>query len=307
MDPRSRITHHAARSTQHSPAFTDDLGSMLDTLRGVSWPARSSVRGAAAGTHRSRITGMSPEFTEYRPYRQGDDPRRLDWKLLARTDRAYLRITSDRATLGTTILVDASASMAYPEATHEKWAMARRIAVGLAAVAHAAGDPVGVTVPSGSGPRARAPRTRRGVVGEIAQLLAGIEPRGVVELAPTLALSPRTRRLVIISDFLDDLGAMTRAARERVVAGAEVHAVHIVAREELAPSATSILAKDPERPGVMRPLVDETRAEYVAAFSAWRDDLAREWREAQASYTLVATDETAAQAIRRIVRQSRVD
>ncbi len=255
---------------------------MLDALRGVAWPARHSVRGAAAGTHRSRITGMSPEFTEYRPYRQGDDPRRLDWKLLARTNRAYLRITSDRATLGTTILIDASASMAYPEVTLEKWAMARRIAVGLAAVAHAAGDPVGVVLPSERGARARPPRTRRGVVGEIAQLLAGIEPEGVVQLAPALALSHRTPRLVLISDFLGDLDAMTRIARERIVAGAEVHAVHIVAREELDPSTSAILARDPERPDVLRPLVDETRAEYVAAFSAWRDDLAKRWRDARA-------------------------
>ncbi len=275
---------------------------MLDALRGVAWPARHSVRGAAAGTHRSRITGMSPEFTEYRPYRQGDDPRRLDWKLLARTDRAYLRITNDRATLGTTILVDASASMAYPVITRGKWAMARRIAVGLAAVAHAAGDPVGLIVPSERGAWARPPRTRRGVVGEIAHLLAEIEPKGMVELAPALALSHRTSRLVIVSDFLGDLDSVTRAARERVVAGAEVHAVHIVAREELDPSTSAFLATDPERPDVMRPLVDETRAEYVAAFSAWRDDLAKAWRGARASYSQLVTDEVAAQAIRRIVR-----
>jgi len=282
--------------------ITDELGPMLDELRGVSWPARHSVRGAAAGTHRSRITGMSPEFTEYRPYRQGDDPRRLDWKLLARTDRAYLRITNDRATLGTTILVDASASMAYPVGTREKWAMARRIAVGLAAVAHAAGDPVGVIVPSERGARARPPRTRRGVVGEIAQLLGGIEPEGIVELAPALALSHRAARLVIISDFLCDLDAVTRAARERVVAGAEVHAVHMVSREELDPSTSAFLATDPENPDVVRPLVDATRAEYVAAFAAWRDDLAKAWRAARASYSQVVTGEVTVQAIRRIVR-----
>ncbi|MBC7790506.1 MAG: DUF58 domain-containing protein [Anaerolineae bacterium] len=281
---------------------TVELGSMLDDLRGVSWPARHSVRGAATGTHRSRITGMSPEFTEYRPYRQGDDPRRLDWKLLARTDRAYLRITSDRATLGTTILMDASASMAYPEATSAKWAVARRIAVGLAAVAHAAGDPVGVIVPSTHGIRARPPRTRRGVVGEIAQLLAAIEPEGSVELGPTLALTHRTPRLVLISDFLGDLDGMIRATRDRIVAGAEVHAVHILAREELDPPTAPILAKDPEHPNVLRPLVDETRAEYLAIFSTWRDGLAKSWRDARASYSQVITDETASQAIRRIVR-----
>src|SRR3990172_6521269 len=93
---------------------TSDYGALLDALRGVTWPARRAALAGTAGSHRSRLHGLSAEFTEYRPYRQGDDPRRLDWKLLARTDRAYLRLTNDRATLGTLLVVDASASMAYP-------------------------------------------------------------------------------------------------------------------------------------------------------------------------------------------------
>ncbi|MDQ4081211.1 MAG: DUF58 domain-containing protein, partial [Gemmatimonadota bacterium] len=121
-------------------------GALLDALRGVTWPARRPARGSTSGTHRSRPRGVSPEFTEYRPYRQGDDPRRLDWRLLARTDRAYLRITSDRATLSTLVLVDASASMAFPVQSLGKWDHARRLAIGLVGVAHASGDPVAITV-----------------------------------------------------------------------------------------------------------------------------------------------------------------
>src|SRR5918999_3465257 len=121
-------------------------GTLLDDLRGVVWPARRAARGAAAGSHASRLTGASPEFTEYRPYRQGDDPRRLDWKLLARTDRAYLRITSDRATHATWVVLDASASMGYPPDSRAKWEQACALAAGLLAVAHAGGDPVGLAV-----------------------------------------------------------------------------------------------------------------------------------------------------------------
>src|SRR5687768_18613293 len=121
-------------------------GELLDALRGVTWPARRAARGSTSGTHRSRLRGVSPEFTEYRPYRQGDDPRRLDWKLLARSDRAYIRLADDHSVLATTIVVDASASMAFPTATLGKWRTACALAVGLAAVAHAGGDPVGLIV-----------------------------------------------------------------------------------------------------------------------------------------------------------------
>jgi len=275
-------------------------GELLDALRGVTWPARRTIRGPAAGTHRSRQRGVSPEFTEYRPYRQGDDPRRLDWKLLARTDRAFLRITNDRATLGTTLLLDASASMAFPLATQGKWEQACRLAIGLAAVAHGAGDPVGVVVPADRGVAALPPRTRRGVIAEAARLLETIAPAGSASLVPALTLVKPAQRVVLISDFLGEDDALLRAARERITAGADVLAIHIAAREELDPPATAIIAVDPENAELERSLVSETREGYLAAFAAWRSELARAWREAGTAYFEVPADEAADHAVRRI-------
>lgn len=276
-------------------------GPLLDALRGARWPARRLARGGPSGTHRSRLRGVSPEFTEYRPYRQGDDPRRLDWKLLARSDRAYLRITSDRATLATLLIVDASASMAFPSDTLAKWTQACRIAVGLMAVAHAAGDPVGLVVPTARGTVALAPRARRDVIAEAARLLDATAPEGTAALAPALALARPAYRVAIVSDFLgDDADALLRAAREWMRAGGELLAAHVVAREELEPPAGAVLAIDPERAAVRRPLVDATRAEYARAFAGWRAELARAWRHAGAVYAEVATDEPAARAVRRI-------
>lgn len=276
-------------------------GALLDALRGVHWPARSVVAGTFTGTHQSRMRGTSAEFTEYRVYRQGDDPRRLDWRLLGRTDRAYIRLATDRAVLPTMIIVDASASLAYPADTQEKWRLAAQLTLGLAAVAHADGDPVGIVIAGSRGVAALPMRTRRGVVLEIARLLAGAAPEGSAAVVPALALARRGARLVIVSDFLGDADAMLQAARERVAARVEVHALHVVADEELNPASRAILATDPEDARLARPLVDSTRDAYLAAFGAWREELAREWRSARASYSLVTTGEAAAHAIRRIV------
>jgi uncharacterized protein (DUF58 family) len=281
-------------------------GSLLDALRGVTWPARRTIRGPAAGTHRSRQRGISPEFTEYRPYHQGDDPRRLDWKLLARTDRAFLRITNDRATLGTTLLLDASGSMAFPLATQGKWEQACRIAIGLAAVAHSAGDPVGVIVPGEKGVAELPPRTRRGVIAEAARLLETIIPAGSASLVPALALVRPTHRVVLLADFLGDGDALLRAARERITAGGDVLAIHIVAREELDPPDAAIIAIDPEHPELERSLVVETREGYRAAFATWRAELARAWREAGAAYFEVPDDEATDHAVRRIASPATV-
>ena len=79
----------------------DEYAALLDAVRGIRWPARTAVRGGIPGAHTSRLRGISAEFTEYRPYRQGDDTRRVDWKLFARSDRAYIRLSNDRAILPT--------------------------------------------------------------------------------------------------------------------------------------------------------------------------------------------------------------
>lgn len=284
-----------------------DYGPLLDQLRGLTWPSRSAALAGTAGTHRSRLRGLSAEFTEYRPYRQGDDPRRLDWKLLARTDRAYLRITNDRATLGTIMLVDASASMAFPEDSLAKWRQACRVAVGLAAVAHASGDPVGLVAVNGEVKRV-APRTRRGVVGEIARVLheAGLpaqpgEAHGEARLATALAQLRGVPRVAIVSDFLSDDDLLLREARSLAAGGSEIVAVHVVAREELEPGSRAMLATDPDAPHTRRPLTVESVVAYRAAFAAWRATLARAWRTAGAAFAEVTADEPAARAIRRVV------
>jgi uncharacterized protein (DUF58 family) len=275
-------------------------GALLDAVRGVHWQSRRPVMAGHAGTHHSRMRGTSAEFTEYRLYRQGDDPRRLDWRLLARSDRPYVRLATDRAVLPTTIVLDASSSMAFPLNTRGKWHHAQRIAIGLAAVAHADGDPVGVAVHDDRGRiRILPPRTRRGVVNEIASVLDAADPDGTDPLAPALA-AIRSPRIAIISDLLGDAEDMLRAASVHMVAGGEVHVVHVIAAEELDPPRRPMLAADPEMPILQRLLVDSTRKGYLDAFGDWRADMARRWRAAGASYIEVTTLEDPAHAVRRI-------
>jgi uncharacterized protein (DUF58 family) len=285
-------------------------GELLDALRGVTWPARRAARGSTSGTHRSRLRGVSPEFTEYRPYRQGDDPRRLDWRLLARTDRAYLRITSDRATLSTLIVVDASASMAFPERSLGKWNHARRLAIGLAGVAHASGDPVAVAVVTARATIRTEPRTRRGVITDCARLLDATTPGGHVELGEAIqqlrpAQGARARRVAVISDFLGDLNAMLKPARALLSEGGEILAIHVVAREELVPASDAILATDPEQDEIRRALTPDTVDAYARQFAEWRDGLARQWRAVGGQYELTVTDESPERASRRIARAQR--
>ncbi|MGZ9194741.1 MAG: DUF58 domain-containing protein [Gemmatirosa sp.] len=282
---------------------THDHAALLDQVRALRWPARRRVAGNLPGAHRARLRGSTGEFSEYRAYRQGDDPRRLDWRLLARSDRAFVRLADDHALLPTLLIVDASASMAFPESTLAKWRTACALAVGLAAVAHAAGDPVGLSVAGGDGARTLPPRSRRGVVHELARALDAVAPAGSGALAPLLARVPASSRLVLISDFLgEDADALRQGAAAHAARGGDVHALHVVAAEELAPPRDLALAVDPEDARLRRPFDATARAAYVARFAEWRTELARAWRRAGAAYALVPTDEPPARAVRRIVR-----
>jgi uncharacterized protein (DUF58 family) len=290
-------------TTTRAPAARH--GALLDAVRGLRWPATRAVPGGLPGAHASRQRGSTAEFTEYRPYRPGDDPRRIDWRLLARSDRAYLRLATDRVVLPTLVVADASASMAFPVETLGKWEHACALAVGLASVAHGQADPVGAAVAHASGERMLMPRTRRGVVGEIGRLLDDSPPAGSTALAPLVTRAHHVaavRRLVLVSDLLGDADATLRAATSMLASGGEVHVVHVVAREELDPRAEPAEVVDPEDATVRRRLGERSHDAYLARFADWRESIARDWRAAGASYALVSTEEDPARAVRRIVR-----
>ena len=286
--------------TEREQSGVETRGALLDAVRGVKWPALRAVAGALPGAHHSRLRGAAPELSEYRVYRQGDDPKRIDWRLLARSDRAYIRLAEDRSVVPTMILMDATASMAFPPRTLAKWRLACDVAIGLAAVAHASRDPVGVTIVAGRGTRQLPPRTRRGIVGEIARALDDTSPEGAGALAAAMTALRARMRVAIVSDFLGDVDDVRRRVGEIAAAGGEVHAVHVIADEELDPPTRSMLAVDPENATISRPFVADSRAAYLERFAAWRAEIAASWRGEGLSYTLATTSEPASRVVRRV-------
>lgn len=274
---------------------------VLEAVRGLTWPARARVHQAVPGPHLSRVRGTTVEFIEHRPYRQGDETKRIDWKLVARTDRVFVRVSRELATLPTMFLVDASASMAFPVQTNAKWRLACELAIGLASVAQHRGDPVGLVVANQDGTGVVPPRNKRTVLN---QMMASVElsPRGIVPLAPALRqMLGMGERLVIATDFLGDGDDLLPLVRTAVARGIEVFALHLVADGELNPDPRRVLFEDPEMPGMRRPMSPRMRAAYLERFGEWRQRLARDWRRAGAVYCMcVPGRESLRQIVRRI-------
>jgi uncharacterized protein (DUF58 family) len=276
-----------SRDTAAARNTNQDFSALLDSVRGIRWPARSAVRGGIPGAHNSRMRGSSAEFTEYRPYRQGDDLRRIDWKLFARSDRAYIRLSNDRAILPTTIVLDATASMAFPVDTLGKWNLASQLAVGLAAVARTSADPVGLVVARSHEIAQLPPRTRQSAIHEMMRAVRETNASGSQPLAPAFDAASRVSgRIVLLTDFLGDADELLTTVSRAVVAGKEVHAIHIVAPDEIEPPQETLLVSDPEDPEIRRPLNADARDQYLRRFAEWRDAIAHDWSDAGVAYSV---------------------
>lgn len=290
-------------------------GELLDALRGVRWPARRTVGAALPGAHRSRQRGTAGEFTEYRLYRQGDDPRQIDWRLLARSDRTFVRLTDDHALMQTWFIVDASLSMNFPASaggnesttggtdgtSRTKWMAAQDVCIALAAVALASGDPVGLLVNSAHGMVQFAPRSRRGTVGELAHTLDAVALGGTQSLTELLLRVPAMARVVIITDLLGNEPELLRTAAQRTVAGGIVECVHIVAAEEIDLPVGMYLASDPDDDSIQRPMDKRAHNVYREKFSLFRAECARAWRASGAGYVELRTDADIARMVRAFV------
>src|SRR6478736_6905998 len=85
----------------------------LASVAHTRFVTKHQIQGNYSGRHRSRQHGGAAEFVDFREYSAGEDLRRLDWKVLARTGRPYVRLYQDEVNLNCTVVLDASSSMLF--------------------------------------------------------------------------------------------------------------------------------------------------------------------------------------------------
>jgi uncharacterized protein (DUF58 family) len=192
-------------------------------LRRLELTVRGVVEGVFAGLHKSPHKGFSIEFAEHREYVPGDEIKHLDWTVLARTDRYYIKQYEQETNLRATICLDASASMGYGNAVAgggkrkgktpspdgvSKFEYAAVLAASMAYMLSNQQDLVGLTVfdqdvrleiPQGNG---------AGHLDQIFTQLEKVAPGKQTNVADTLHKLankvPRRGLVILISDLLDE-------------------------------------------------------------------------------------------------------
>lgn len=301
------------------PTLDDDSGAELlsagelaelDRLRRhLALRAATDAQGGIA----SRRRGQSPEFVDHRAYAPGDDLRRLDWAVLARSEQTVIKRFRAEEESAVRVAIDVSRSMAV--GAPSKLLLARRVAAAVAYVSLADGARAQLATFGARGLELTPAQRGRGQFGAFVRRLAGVRadaagqaPRSPdVSMAELLSRAGRPGVLVVVSDALDpsgDLDTWPRAIARATASGHDVRLLQLLARDDVDPPWDGDLALVDAESGAE---VDVTfdlgaRSAYVRRLEALVVALREGCRRAKASYVRARSDEPAVQLVRRLSR-----
>ena len=245
----------------------------LAALEHMRFSTRHRIEGSYSGRHLSRQKGGAGEFADYREYTDGDDLRRLDWKVLARTGRTYLRLYQDETNLVCTLLLDASGSMQFGRPL-TKLEYVQYLATALSHVISRQQDQVGLALAADGLQEFLPPGGTRTHVARLQEIIVQAKSRPVTNLAGALSdLFQRVQRrgvLLLMSDFLvDDLEPVFAALRLFRHRRWEVITLHIIhPDEETLPEGAAYRFEGLENEGRIDCTPAEIRALYQQRFEA---------------------------------------
>lgn len=291
--------------------ITDILHSQdITSVASLQWFARTVVEGFTTGLHASPHKGFSVEFRQHRPYVQGDEIRRLDWKVFGRSDRFYIREYDEETNLRATLVLDVSGSMGYRGSGGVlKIDYARKLAATLAYLLMSQQDAVGLVT---FDQKLRSVVPNRSKISHLHLLLETLvkaKPGGETSLATVLeSLGGHLQRrglILIISDFFDDAHALLKAIGILRHQGHEIMVMQLWDRDELdfrlgryarfesLEDGTDHLALDPMA----------IRTRYLEVLRVFRQSLQAGLRKHQVDLLELVTDQSHTEALRQYLAQ----
>nr|WP_315397463.1 DUF58 domain-containing protein [uncultured Duganella sp.] len=258
------------------------LAAMMVQTKDLELVIRHVLAGLGHGLHAGRERGAGVEFSEYRAYAPGDEWRRVDWKLLARADRYFVREAERDSHVATWLWLDATASMAEPSREIngiDKLWFARTALACVAAIAQRQGDAFGLVVCSGGKVEftqaARGPRQLQRVLAQLSKA----RPEGVLPDADVLKANLHFARapglIFAASDFLDWPSPLSEALLRLRKLRHDVRLLTLRTQAEVDASFKSGSGyRDPERGDGLHRMSDRDREGYRQQSRAHFDGVA---------------------------------
>ncbi|MYM36954.1 DUF58 domain-containing protein [Duganella sp. FT94W] len=264
-----------------------NMTAMMARTRDLELVIRHVLAGLGHGIHAGRERGAGIEFSEYRAYAPGDEWRRVDWKLLARADRYFVREAERDSHVAVWLWLDATASMAEPSrdinGVDKLW-FARTVLACVAAIAQRQGDAFGLVICTGGTveftPAARGPRQLQRVLAA----LNGATPQGNLPSSETLRASLHFARapsmIFAASDFLDWPSPLSEALLRLRNMRHDVRLLTLRTQAEVDASfKTGTGYRDPERDDGLHRMSNADREHYKQQSRAHFDSVVASCRQ----------------------------
>lgn len=261
--------------------------------------ARQVVEGFVSGKHPSPFHGASVEYADHRPYTLGDEIRTLDWKLLAKTDKYYVKLFEDETNLRATVMVDASRSMATRSEGDDKLPTKLEYACYLAAAIGylmlKQNDSVGLAVLDNHVREYLPARSTPAHFRRMIDVLETVQPERDTALGPVLhELAGRMQRrgmVILISDLLDDRDSLMDGLSHFRHDRHEVIMMHVMDPAELTfPFDRLTRFKDMEGAGSLLANPRNIRAKYLQRLEVFMRDVKAQCLQRGISYQFTRTD-----------------
>ncbi len=270
---------------------------MLARLAVFPLRARLAMEGYVSGVHRSRSRGVSVEFAEHREYAPGDDLRYLDWKVLGRTDKYYLKQFEEETNLACHLLLDTSESMSYrgPAAQVSKLEYAQRAAAAMAYLVLHQQDCVGLATFDSEVRAILRPSGNPSHLQDVLRVIEETAPGRKTSIGPILHdLAERLKRrgiVIVFSDMFDELGSVLAGLKHLRHRRHEVILMHVLDPAEIEfPFEQATLFVGLEEAGQVPADPPALRRAYLAEFGAYLRQLRAGCREQAIDYLLLRTD-----------------
>ena len=282
----------------------------LQSIKRLKLMAKQAVEGAISGMHRSPHKGISVEFAQLREYVPGDEIRRVDWKVFAKTNRYYVREYEEETTLRATLLVDCSGSMGYGSpGSYTKCHYALRLAACLAEIIIRQSDSVGMITFDDKVRSFDKPKSSQRHLSVLYDQIVKTETGGETDLAKVfheIVQRIQKRGMVfILSDCFTDVRQLLASLAHFRDASHEVIVFHILDRDEVEfPFKVWTRFENLERFGNFQ-LVDPAsfREAYLENLKLFREELKLGCQRHRMELIPIFTHEPLAKVLTRFLKQ----
>lgn len=280
---------------------------VINSVSGLSLISRVIVDGYLSGLNRSRRVGAGLEFSQYRGYEPGDDLRLLDWKMLARSGRYYIKQSEIDTHITVKFIVDASRSMLHQEGEISKMEYANVLVASLAHLAHTQGDAVGLLTVNDQKLEALQPAIGKQHFNRFLYQLLKFNNEGKWPAAiASEKLHNRSHKelMFFITDFYENDQEITTMIKQLKTSRNEVMVLHLLGKSELDfDYKGQVVFEDLETGSKIKVNTKEARVGYLRAFGQAMNTAKEELLAMGIGYELFTLDSPIGEALQLFLKK----